>query len=62
MSGAVPRNVVEIDRLFVVLVAIATELKRRKGSLGSHVIGDEVVERAIQWPRGSLHRVRLRTA
>ena len=57
MAGAIPGNVVEVDRFLVVFVAVAAELKRGERCGFADRVGHEMVKRAVERPGGALDRV-----
>ena len=62
MSRAIPRNVIEVDRFLVILVAVTTELQGRKRSLFSGHIRHQMIQCSIKRPGRPLNRVRRSTA
>lgn len=49
MTVAVPRDVVEVDRLTIVFVRIATQLKRPKCRVFARFVRNDLVNRTLQW-------------
>ena len=49
MFGSVPGNIIELDRLLIILVAVTAEFERLKRCLGPNPIGNNMIQGPGLW-------------
>ena len=59
MPRAIPGNIIEMNRLFIIAMAVATELQSTEWRFFPHMVSNNMIKRPLNGPGGTFDGIRF---